>query len=109
MQLVVEPWSPDIPGVEHAIISDDAFVLERLPSSILIIGGGYIASEFAGIFSGLGVKTTKAYRGEHLLNGFDEDIRRHVGSHQKANGIDVRFNISPIKINVDGNSYDHAF
>jgi glutathione reductase (NADPH) len=51
------------------------------------------------------VKTTQAYRGEHLLNGFDEDIRRHVGSHQKANGIDVRFNISPIKINVDGNSY----
>jgi len=58
------PWSPDISGVEHAIISDDAFVLDKLPSSILIIGGGYIASEFAGIFSGLGVKTTQAYRGK---------------------------------------------
>jgi glutathione reductase (NADPH) len=103
------PWSPDISGVEHAIISDDAFVLDKLPSSILIIGGGYIASEFAGIFSGLGVKTTQAYRGKRLLNGFDEDIRLHLGSHQKTNGIDVRFNISPIKINVDGNSYDTYF
>ena len=103
------PWSPDINGVEHSIISDDAFLLEKLPSSILIIGGGYIASEFAGIFSGLGVKTIQAYRGEHLLKGFDKDIRLRVGTHQKINGIDVRYNISPLEISIKGETYNTHF
>ncbi|MEN9017938.1 MAG: glutathione-disulfide reductase [Hellea sp.] len=103
------PWSPDINGVEHSIISDDAFLLEKLPSSILIIGGGYIASEFAGIFSGLGVKTIQAYRGEHLLKGFDKDIRLRVGTHQKINGIDVRYNISPLEISINGETYNTHF
>ena len=56
------PWIPEIKGAEHAIMSDDAFLLDKLPESILIIGGGYIACEFAGIFAGMGVKTVQAYR-----------------------------------------------
>ena len=66
---------PDIPGAEHAITSNEAFHLEELPASILIVGGGYIAVEFAGIFDGLGVETTLVYRGEKILRGFDEDLR----------------------------------
>ena len=92
------PWMPEIKGAEHAIMSDDAFLLDKLPKSILIIGGGYIASEFAGIFAGMGVKTTQAYRGSRLLNGFDPEVRDRAGELQVQNGIDTRFNISPTEI-----------
>src|SRR6185312_13939925 len=61
------PRKPDIPGAEHAITSNEAFELEELPASVLIVGGGYIAMEFAGIFDGLGVETTLVYRGEKIL------------------------------------------
>jgi glutathione reductase (NADPH) len=71
------PFVPDIPGRELAINSNDAFALQALPSSILIVGGGYIAVEFAGIFAGLGVKTTLAYRGSTLLRGFDTEVAAH--------------------------------
>jgi glutathione reductase (NADPH) len=71
------PFVPDIPGRELAINSNDAFALQALPSSILIVGGGYIAVEFAGIFAGLGVKTTLAYRGSTLLRGFDSEVAAH--------------------------------
>jgi len=57
------PWMPEIPGAEHAIMSDDAFLLDKLPEKVLIIGGGYIACEFAGIYAGMGVQVTQAYRG----------------------------------------------
>lgn len=92
------PWAPGIKGAEHAIVSDDAFTLETLPERALIIGGGYIACEFAGIYSGLGVKTTQAYRGGRLLNGFDSDVRDEVDVVQKNNEIDVKYNISPTEI-----------
>ena len=69
------PWAPDFPGIEHAIVSDDAFTLESLPERVVVIGGGYIACEFAGIYAGLGCKTTQVYRGGRLLNGFDPDVR----------------------------------
>lgn len=92
------PWMPDIPGVEHAIMSDDAFTLETLPERVLIIGGGYIASEFAGIYAGLGVKTIQSYRGDRLLKGFDPDVRSMVGNHQKMIGVDVRYMQSPTAI-----------
>jgi len=71
------PFVPDIPGRELAINSNDAFALQALPSSILIVGGGYIAVEFAGIFAGLGVKTTLAYRRSTLLRGFDTEVAAH--------------------------------
>ncbi len=92
------PWAPEIKGAEHAIVSDDAFTLETLPERALIIGGGYIASEFAGIYAGMGVKTVQAYRGDRLLKGFDSEVRDEVGAVQTNNGIDVKFNISPVEI-----------
>lgn len=92
------PWMPEIKGFEHAIMSDDAFLLDALPERALIIGGGYIASEFAGIFAGMGVKTVQAYRGSRLLNGFDPDVRVEAGILQENNGIDTRYNISPTEI-----------
>ena len=64
-----------IPGIEHVITSNEAFNLKRLPQSIIIAGGGYVAVEFAGIFSHLGAKTTLVYRGDKILRGFDEDLR----------------------------------
>ena len=103
------PWMPEIKGVEHAIMSDDAFTLDVLPERALIIGGGYIASEFAGIFAGLGVKTVQAYRGDRLLKGFDPDVREKAGDIQNRNGIDTRFNLSPTEIKKTSGGYIVSF
>ena len=83
------PVKPAIPGIEHAITSNEAFHLETLPKRILIVGGGYIAVEFAGIFNGLGSKVTLSYRGEQLLRGFDADIRSHLSEQMQHKGIRV--------------------
>ncbi|HVI33175.1 glutathione-disulfide reductase [Phenylobacterium sp.] len=84
------PWMPkDLPGVEHAITSNEAFHLPTLPRSIVIAGGGYIAIEFAGIFNGLGVDTTIVHRGPNLLRGFDDDVRAHVAEEMEKRGIKV--------------------
>ena len=79
----------DVPGVEHGITSDEVFDLAELPKSMLIVGGGYIAIEFACIFKGLGVDVTLAYRGSNLLRGFDDDVRAHVAEELKARGLQV--------------------
>lgn len=92
------PWSPNIKGIEHAIVSDDIFLLPEQPKRMLIIGGGYIACEFAGVFAGLGTDVIQAYRGDSLLNGFDAEVRAEVGDLQLRNGIETRFNISPTDI-----------
>jgi glutathione reductase (NADPH) len=84
------PVVPAVPGVEHAITSNEAFHLPTLPESILIVGGGYIAVEFAGIFAGLGVKTTLSYRGPKILRGFDDDLREGLTGEMGKRGIDVR-------------------
>jgi glutathione reductase (NADPH) len=76
-------------GQELGITSTDAFLLDELPSRILIAGGGYIACEFATIFSGLGVETTIIYRGQRILRGFDHDIRAHVQSELERSGVNV--------------------
>ena len=84
------PWKPeDLPGIEHAITSEEAFHLPELPKRILIAGGGYIAVEFAGIFNGLGVETTLVYRGANILRGFDDSIRAHVAEEMERRGIKV--------------------
>lgn len=83
---------PDIPGVEHALVSDDVFALAKLPEKIIIAGGGYIALEFASIFHGLGVQTELDYRGALFLKGFDEDIRHCVAEEMLKKGICLRFN-----------------
>lgn len=103
------PWMPSVKGAEHAIMSDDAFLLDKLPERILIIGGGYIASEFAGIFAGMGVKTVQAYRGDRLLKGFDDDVRDIAGTHQKLLDIDTRFHISPTDIKKTSGGYIVTF
>jgi glutathione reductase (NADPH) len=79
----------DLPGVELAITSNEAFHLPELPKRILIVGGGYIAVEFAGIFNGLGVETTLVYRGANILRGFDDDVRAHLAGEIEKRGIKV--------------------
>jgi glutathione reductase (NADPH) len=85
------PFLPrHLPGHELAISSNEVFHLERLPSRIVIVGGGYIAVEFAGIFNGLGVETILVYRGEQILRGFDDDLRHHLAGEMKKKGIEIR-------------------
>jgi glutathione reductase (NADPH) len=84
------PARPEIPGAEFAITSDEAFQLAGLPSRVLIVGGGYIAVEFGGIFHGLGAEVTIAYRGEQILRGFDDDVRHHLHDELARKGLDVR-------------------
>lgn len=79
----------DIKGQEHGITSTEAFLLEELPSRVVIAGGGYIACEFATIYSGLGVETTIVYRGERILRGFDHDIRAHVQADLERSGVKI--------------------
>jgi glutathione reductase (NADPH) len=86
------PYLPDVPGVEHAITSDDAFELDVLPHHVLIVGGGYIAVEFASILQGLGAEVTLAYRGDQILRGFDDDLRRHLYHELVNKGILIRLN-----------------
>jgi glutathione reductase (NADPH) len=83
------PHRPHIPGIEHAITSDEAFELAALPKRILVVGGGYIAVEFAGIFHGLGAHVTLAYRSGQLLRGFDQDVRDHVAAEMAKKGIRI--------------------
>jgi len=80
---------PSIPGLEHAISSNEAFHLPELPRRILVQGGGYIAVEFACIFAGLGSEVTLVYRGENILRGFDDDVREHLRNEMRNRGITV--------------------
>ncbi len=101
------PFIPDdVPGAEHAITSNEAFHLEDLPEHITIVGGGYIAVEFAGIFNGLGVQTTLLYRGEQILRGFDDDLRDMLHEEMGKKGIDVRVMSDIASIEPNGGKYD---
>ena len=94
------PFRPDIPGIENALVSDDIFNLERLPKSIAIIGGGYIACEMASIMNGFGVNTKLIYRGDQILRGFDKEIRDHVAEEMINSGISISLNADVVQINV---------
>lgn len=85
------PVMPALPGIEHAISSNEFFLLPELPKRALIVGGGYIAVEFAGILHNLGVATSLSYRGSMFLRGFDQDIRRHLRDTMANKGIDLLF------------------
>lgn len=85
------PDMPDIPGIEHAISSNEAFYLPDFPEQVTVIGGGYIAVEFAGIFAGLGAKTTLLYRGGMFLRGFDDSIRSFVKEEIEKKGVELLF------------------
>lgn len=78
-----------IPGIEHVISSNEAFYLDTFPERVTVVGGGYIAVEFAGIFNGLGAETTLLYRGEEILRGFDDDVRQHLHAEMEKKGINV--------------------
>ena len=99
------PVVPDIPGKEHAITSNEAFFLETLPKRVLMVGGGYIAVEFAGIFNGLGCDVTQLYRGPHFLRGFDDDVRTVLAEEMRKKGVDLRFNSNIARIVKKGDVY----
>ena len=84
------PFMPQIEGIEHAISSNEAFHIEVLPQNIIVVGGGYIAVEFAGIFNGLGVDTTLVYRGPQILRGFDNEVRDHLAAEMAVKGVTIK-------------------
>ena len=84
------PETPDIPGIEHVISSNEALDLEALPRRIVIVGGGYIAVEFAGIFNGFGSEVVELIRRPELLYGFDDDVRVALGEEMRGRSVDIR-------------------
>lgn len=98
------PFVPEIPGREHAITSNEAFYLDELPRRVLVVGGGYIAVEFASIFHGCGADTKLLYRGELFLRGFDGSLRDHLKDEMIKKDIDLQFNadIARIDKQADG-------
>jgi glutathione reductase (NADPH) len=84
------PFLPELPGIEHVLTSDGALNLKELPRRIIIVGGGYIGVEFAGIFNALGVKVTMLIRGDTVLRGFDEDVRAFLTQEMRKKGVDIR-------------------
>jgi len=92
------PAMPDVPGVEHAITSNEALHLDELPKRIVIVGGGYIAVEFAGIFRGMGSEVIQLYRSEKILRGFDDDLRGQLTDEMQKKGIDLRTGVNVTSI-----------
>jgi len=92
------PTLPDLPGIELAITSNEAFDLPQFPKRIVIVGGGYIACEFACIFNGLGAETLQIYRSDMILRGFDMDVREICCDEMRKSGVDVHLNSTPVKI-----------
>ena len=86
------PRAPDIIGAEHVVVSDAVFDLPQFPKRLLVVGGGYIACEFASIFNALGAKVTLLLRRSHILSDFDEDIRQFLAQEMGKAGIDIRLN-----------------
>ncbi len=84
------PSMPKIPGIEHVITSNEALDIKDLPQRMIIVGGGYIAVEFAGVFNGAGVEVTEIIRAPNILRGFDEDVRNHLRTEMEKKGISIR-------------------
>ena len=97
---------PKIPGLEHAISSNEAFHLPQMPKRIVVQGGGYIAVEFACIFAGLGSEVTLVYRGENILRGFDDDVREHLRGEMRGRGINVTCGHTVAAIERSGGGFD---
>jgi len=84
------PHVPDVPGADLVCVSDAMFDLEAFPQRLLVVGGGYIACEFASIFRGLGAGVTQLYRGDQVLRGFDGDVRHFIAAEMRKKGVDLR-------------------
>lgn len=97
------PYMPDFPGREHAISSNEVFYLDELPKRALVVGGGYIAVEFAGIMHGLGVDVTQLYRGPMFLRGFDNEVREFLAEEMKKKGLKLQFNSNVAEIQKQSN------
>ncbi|MCX7243093.1 MAG: glutathione-disulfide reductase [Polaromonas sp.] len=87
-----KPSVPEIAGSEHVITSNEIFDIDPFPKRLLVVGGGYIACEFASIFKGLGASVTQLYRGAQVLRGFDEEIRHFIAAEMRKAGVDLRLN-----------------
>lgn len=98
------PFIPEFPGSEHAISSNEVFYLDHFPQRVLVVGGGYIAVEFAGIFCGLGAETHLSYRGPLFLKSFDGDLRSALARQMTEQGVSLHFdtNVEAIVKNGDG-------
>jgi glutathione reductase (NADPH) len=99
------PFIPDIPGREFAISSNELFYLDTLPKHAVVVGGGYVATEFAGILHGLGVEIEQIYRRDLFLRGFDTEIRQELAEEMKAKGVKLRFNENVVAITKRGDQY----
>lgn len=92
------PFKPDMPGIEHTISSNEIFLWDAMPKSVLIVGGGFIACEFACILNGLGIDVTQFYRGAQVLRGFDDEARGHVAEEMKAGGVNLHVGTDVLEI-----------
>ena len=99
------PWIPEFEGSEYVITSDDAFHLEQLPARVVVVGGGYIACEFAGIFNGLGSEVHQVYRGDRVLRGFDDDVRSFLGREMAGKGVQFHFERNVTAVRSMAGSY----
>jgi glutathione reductase (NADPH) len=96
------PVVPDIAGREHVITSNEVFDLAEFPRRLVVVGGGYIACEFASIFRGLGARVTQLYRGEQVLRGFDDDVRNFVAAEMRKKGVDLRTRVQLDRVSRGG-------
>ncbi|WP_237068275.1 glutathione-disulfide reductase [Microbulbifer guangxiensis] len=104
------PFVPDIPGRDHVLTSNEVFSMDEFPRRVLVVGGGYIAVEFAGIFAGLGAETHLSYRRDLFLRGFDRDIRTFVRDEMGKKGVHLHFNqqVEAIEKQDDGSLLVHS-
>src|SRR5688572_32957857 len=93
-----------LPGIEFGISSNEAFLLEKFPERILIVGGGYVALEFANIFHGLGARTRIVHRGDRMLRGFDDDLRAHLHIETERSGVQLTMKTTLTKITRAGSA-----
>ncbi|WP_061546405.1 glutathione-disulfide reductase [Cylindrospermopsis raciborskii] len=103
------PTRPNIPGVEHAIVSDDMFHLKTQPQKMVILGGGYIGSEFACIMNGLGTQVTQIIRSDMILRGFDHDLRNEIQQGMSNHGINIINHTQVSAIEKEGETFQIKF
>jgi glutathione reductase (NADPH) len=99
------PVLPDFPGAEHCLVSDALFAMPARPRRVVVLGGGYIACEFASLLAALGVATTQLYRSRMILRGFDHDIAEALAGELRAGGVDLRLETSIARVERAGDAF----